>query len=218
MSIQRLGCAQSRLSSSLAKVIMGFGIVIIFWLFGATIFLVAFLVFAGLGIYGHKKKKSILKWIGIIPASSIVLIGVALVGLIGYGTILSMFPSNVYESVFGISPPDSVTELKSDTFWFADTGSTYLTFKIPEAELSVIIPQRLEEKSPDDFKGNMWHVSGSDAPSWWKFTINQNWKYFQRQHTYANRPVCHRGFASEDEYIGYDTSTNTVYYRFLGID
>ena len=197
---------------------MGPGIVIVFWFFVASIFAGIFSVFAGLGIYGHKKKKSILKWIGIIPASGIVLIGIALVGLIGYSIISSMFPSNVYESAFGTSPPDSVTELKSDTFWFADTGSTYLTFKIPETELSVIIPQRLEEKSPENFERSVWGMSDSDTPSWWKFTVNQNWKYFQRQHTYADRPAGHRGFASEIEYIGYNINTNTVYYRFLGID
>jgi phosphotransferase system glucose/maltose/N-acetylglucosamine-specific IIC component len=109
---------------------MGSGMVILFWLFLAGIYGCFFLVFVGLWFWGRKKNITWLKWLGGIPASIMLLIAVLLTALIAYGIHQTKNPEYVFKEAFGVEKPNSVSNIQSSYYQFADTGITYIRRRI----------------------------------------------------------------------------------------
>jgi hypothetical protein len=198
---------------------MGAGIVILFWLVILIIFGFICLSLILLSFLGWKNKWRWLKWIAGIPAAMIIICGILLVSLIIYGVIDSMNPRSIFKRTFGHSPSNEVSSIQSNFYWFADTGSVYLTFKTTEKEFRRIVPDGLIEKTMEEMRREMPNEGGSEAPVWWSYRADQTRLNFLRHDANHGKPEpAKKGFYYEVEYFTYDPSTQRAYYRFLGID
>ena len=193
---------------------MGSGFVIIFWGIILAFFALVWLGLVALTILGWNKKKAWLKWCAGIPAVIMLLIGVTLGGFIASGILRSMNPKAVFKDTFGVPPAPVVADIKSDVYWFADTGSIYLRFKTTEDDFRKLKLKGLVERTMDKMKEEVPFEIGSKAPVWWTYEYRTDWIYLLRQGSYAKQ----NGFISETEYFAYDRKNQLAYYLFLGID
>jgi hypothetical protein len=198
---------------------MGPGIVILFWLVVAGIYGFIFLVLAGLCILGWKKRWIWLKWLTGIPAACMALLAISLTLLLTCGILRSMNPRSIFKDTFGESASAEVKDIHSKMWWFADTGSVYLTFKTSETEFRRLVPSGLTERTAAEMERETPGESGSSAPSWWTYRYQSGWIYFLRNDdNFGQDKPAKKGFFNETEYFAYDPNTKTAYYRFLGID
>jgi hypothetical protein len=195
---------------------MGPIFVIIFWLFLASVYGIVFLAFAGLCILSWKKHWTWLKWITGIPAAFMVLLAIFVMALFTYGIIDSMNPRSVFKNTFGEPPSSEVNDIHSNVWFFADSGSIYLTFKTSRSEFLRLVPPGLTKQTLEDIKKTAFEISSED-PSWWTFRYKSDWTYYLHS-GYGLGYRGKHGFASETEYYAYDPNTSTAYYRFIGID
>jgi len=198
---------------------MGPGFVILVWLILAGIYGALVLVFLGLWLYGKKKNWRWLKWLAGIPAMGMTLAAVSGVSLLIYGVIDGCHPSSVFRNTFGTAPSAQISELKSDLYWFADTGSVYLRFKTIPEEFQRLIPEGLAKATQKEISDlSLFYQDGS--PSWWNCQVNAHWIYYLREdHRHGSKDgPSKKGFYSETEIFAYDPETQTAYYHFSGID
>jgi len=196
---------------------MGAGFVILFWGVILGILTLIWVGLVALFVIGWKKKKSWLKWCAGIPAVLMLLVGVSGGGIMIYGMVCSTNPNVVFEDTFRVAPTNKITNIKSDLYWFADTGSVYLQFTTPEDEFQRLIPEGLSKRTMQQMKEEVPMDLGAEKPSWWTYETRSDWLYFLRLDSGGNKPS-KRGFYSETEYYAFDPKSQTAYYRFLGID
>ena len=196
---------------------MGPSFVILFWLILAGIYGFIFLSLTGLCILGWRKHWIWLKWITGIPAACMALLAIAVAALFVYGIIDSMNPRSAFKATFGEPPSTEVQDIHSSVYWFADTGSIYLTFKTTESEFRRLVPSGLTERTAADMAKDTPYESGSNVPVWWTYRHQSGWIYFLRNDFGRDKPA-KKGFYCETEYFAYDPNTKTACYRFLGID
>ncbi|MCX6854953.1 MAG: hypothetical protein NTV80_08625 [Verrucomicrobia bacterium] len=196
---------------------MGAGIVIIVWSLILGISVLIWIALAGLAFFGWKQKKRWLKWCAGIPAALLLVLGIAVGGFIVYGTLRSMSPVAVFKDSLGVPPPASVSDIESDIYWFADTGSVYLRFKISESDFRKIVPSDLAQRTMQKMKEDVPTELGAESPKWWTYEYKNDWIYLLRDTSNSGSPG-RKGFYSETEYFAYDPKTEIAYYRFLGID
>ena len=196
---------------------MGAGVVILMWLIILGFFAVIWGILVAATIYGWKRKKMWIKWCAGVPAA-LMLFGGLLAGILTvYGLIDSMNPKSVFENTFGTPPSPSISDIKSNLYWFADTGSTYLRFNISEVEFRKLMPSGLTECTMQKIKADLPTETGSKIPTWWTHDYQPGWLYFMRDDFNKEQPQ-KKGFHSELEYFIYDPNSKTAYYHFLGID
>ncbi len=189
---------------------------ILFWLILCAIYAGIFLFFAGLTILGWFKKWRWLSWLAGIPATLMVVLAVVVAGLYCFVIIDSMNPRSVYANTFGVKPAADVTDIQSDLYWFADTGSTYLKFRTTEDRFRSLLASDLSPITPEEL-GN-YGLAGSSTPDWWDLKNDaEGWLYYFREHNHAD-DVADSMFAAEWELMAYDPGTGFVYYHFIGID
>lgn len=196
---------------------MGPGLVLLFWLFLGAIVFAVFSAFLLVAIYGHKNNRTILKYIGAIPASFIAILMIGFVVLVVYGIVSSMNPHSNFRTVFNEAPGDLVSEVDSKVFWFGDTGSIYLGFRTTEEEFLRLVPEGLNPLGVQAFKREMPRQTGKDIPEWWKMDVVVDDLCYLREHDDRSGPG-KKGFYYETEYYVYDRSAGYAYYRFIGID
>ncbi len=193
------------------------GFVMIIWSVLAGIYGIIFLSLFAATLYGGKRKKKWLKWGAGIPAGLMAVAAVLAIFSIGYAIVDSMNPNSVFKNTFGEQPSDAISDIKSDYYWFADTGSIYLRFRTSASEFHRLIPDGLTSRTMFAMQSDSPGELGFQAPSWWTYTFNQNWIYFLRD-DFNRRSPGKIGFYSETEYFAYDPKEKLAYYRFLGID
>ena len=196
---------------------MGAGFVIFIKLFLAGIYAIIFAVLSLLALSAHRKKQAWLKWLAGIPAGAMVILGIFSGVIFVRGIIDAMNPRSVFEKSFGEAPSDAVADLKSETYWFADTGSIYLRFMTNEHEFRRLVPSRLELRTTTEMQENTPHEIGSEPPPWWSYRIDNDWIYYLRENT-DRGSTGKSGFAGEMEYFAFDPMEEYAYYKFLGID
>ncbi len=196
---------------------MGPAFVILFWLFALAFVGFIWGILVLLAMYGWKKGWGWLKWGAGVPAVLMVVCGILLVGVIGYGIVDSMNPKSVYKSAFGQAPAPAVKGLKSSVYWFADTGSIFLTFETSEEDVRRLVPAGLIEKSMAEMQ-EVIPEKEDNCPSWWAYKLAPDWVYFLRDARLGKFKPSRKGFYNETEYIAYDRNHGRAYYRFVGID
>ena len=198
---------------------MGAGIVILFWLAVAAIYLFIVAVFCGLFLLGWFKKWMWLRWLAGLPAAGMLLLAVLVTAGAIIGAAVFQKPTNVFKRAFDESPSSNVSDIQSSIFWFADTGSVYLRFHTTASEFRRLVPGGLVSHSSEDMRQHTPIESGTEPPTWWTYQLNPRWIYFLRHDSGSiEHGPARRGFYSETEYFAFDPATGTAYYRFLGID
>ena len=200
---------------------MGPAFVILFWAVLAAIYGLIFLFFAGFFILSCVKRWRLLKWLTGIPAAGMVLLAISIAVIMAfmftYVFFVSMSPKHVFKDTFGEPPSSKIHDIQSNVWFFADTGSIYLTFKTSESEFRRLVPSGLTELKMKEMRQETPSEGGTDPPSWWTYRYEPDWIYFLCREM-RRGDLRKKGFASETEYYAYDPDTKTAYYRFLGID
>ena len=196
---------------------MGPGIVILIWAFVFGIIGIIWLGLVALSILGWWKKNRWLKWGAGIPAGLMALTSLVIAGLILYFIIRSTIPSYVFDDTFGESARENVSAIESKVFSFADSGSVHLRFNTSKSGFTALILDDLLPVSTDEFRRSIGYQSPSSQPEWWTLSIEPEWTYYLRKNNDRSAPG-KNGFYYEIEFMAFDPSTQTGYYRFLGID
>lgn len=195
---------------------MGPAFAILFWLIVSAVYGAIFLFFAGIFIVSWFKKWRWAAWLTGIPAGLMVIFAALLIGLYGFVIIDSMNPRSVYKNVFEAEAPTDVKDIKSDLFWFADSGTTYLKFNTTEERFKSLIPDDLSQTTPEEL--SRFGFGSGDRIEWWDFRKDApNWIYYFREHGHNDR-VSGSNFAAEWELMAFDPETGNAYYHFTGID
>ena len=133
-------------------------------------------------------------------------------GLIVYGTIQAMRPAVVFAQAFGQKPPAGVSNIRSKYWFFADSGTIYLKFNCPAAVFKGLVPAGLPQVPRNETQWLRWE---DGAPRWWSAALKgATVEVFSSESPYG----AGKHFASESELWAYDQTTQTAYYRFIGID
>jgi len=192
---------------------MGPGFVIFFWLIVAAILGAIWLGTLVLFVVAWKKRWRILKWLAGIALSGGVVVALAAGVLVTYGLVRASIPRYVFADVFHAKPTESVQDIRTKVFWFADTGSIYLRFQTDIDTFRRLVPKDLHKVTRQEFEEKRWQESNG-YPSWWQSTFSSSDEiYFQ-----ASEIGHGKKFASETTWMAYDSKHQIAYYRFLGID
>ena len=196
---------------------MGPGVVILLWLFLAGIYLAAVVGFGGLCFFAWRKGWKVVKWVSGAVAGALIAFAVFVIGIVAWGFLRSFNPENVFEDTFGAEAAAQVTNIQSDVYWFADTGSVFLRFHTTQQQFLAMVPEGMERKNSEQVDRET--PSGNDSsPKWWDYRLQPDWIYFFRLHTHeANKPG-RKGFYFEVEIYAYNPNEQAAYYSFLGID
>ncbi|MHB1326215.1 MAG: hypothetical protein ACYDGS_09745 [Thermoleophilia bacterium] len=192
---------------------MGPLFVILGYLIVTAIFAVFWIASLLTFIIGRIKKVRWLTWLGGIPLISLTLIGVLVIGLIGYSFIRSQNPCYVYEDTFQEDPSTDVTEIQSNSWSFADEGHVYLRFRASDETFQRILPKQLERVSYKQYKRRM--SDGLSYPDWWILPTETTSEIYYLHDSWFGGG---KRFASETTLMTYDASTSTIEYYFMGID
>lgn len=194
---------------------MGPGFVIIIWVLLLAAVCAAWLVALLLLVLGWKKKWPWLKWPAAVPVVLLPL-GVALAAcLFVYGIIRASIPSCVFKDHLNSVIPADVSALRSQIFWFADTGHTRLKFECSETTFEKLVPEDLRDHraSSEDLRSS---YNSTAAPRWWRNPASFDIIYHRAESTFdGGKP---RVFASEATTFCYDRGTREAQFEFLGID
>ena len=191
---------------------MSAGLVAFFWLILAGIYGFIWLIFLTLFIVGKIKKSRVLSWIGGVPLALSTTFALIFLGTVAWGIISVSKPSNVYKITFGTPPPADVTDLQSQYWYFADTGSTYLKFKTSPATIKKLTANNWHQLTKEKLKGeNFENLESDDTPSWWKPRKTSSTLVYTASMRFND-------FASEEETLIYDPANQQTYYTFIGID
>lgn len=201
---------------------MGPGFALLVWLILAGLFAVVWLTAFLLWRLGRRRKWPVLAWPAGLATAALSLLGIFVAGVIAVGLLRSMNPKCVFEDCMNAKTTPGTSDIKSRVFDMGDTGSVYLSFRIPEGELRGIVPDRMQPSSMADWDTAMALNIDDGAPDWWKLdrTPKPHYLAWLRVHDGSTPGGPHggKGFASETEYLVYDRNTQTAYYRFQGIE
>lgn len=195
---------------------MGPAFVILFWLIIAAVVGAIWLVSMAAFLASWARKRRFAKWVSAVPALGIPLLAVLVAGILAYGLVRSAIPSCVYRDVFHTAPGKDVSDIESQVFWFADTGSIWLQFKCDEATFRNIMPAGCRAAT-----SHTDHDAARDAlkeaPSWWKAGETLDAKVYIEESSHDDdRSI--KGFAFETLVIRYSPASRIAQYRFVGID
>ncbi len=196
---------------------MGAGIVLFFWLILVGLYGGAVLILCAIWVFAWRRQRKILKWLAGLSAAVMIIAAILVVALYGYAFIESSNPATVFRNSFGEPPSEVVSEIQSDLYWFADTGSVFLRFETTEEEFLRLVPEGLTRRTLTEIQNGLPGGSGIETPEWWKFRFEEDWAYFWRNDFNLKSPG-RRGFFSETEYYAYNPNDGLAYFRFLGID
>ena len=139
---------------------------------------------------------------------------VALAGLIFTGFIRSCIPSYVFKDEFHVKPPNDISDIKSSTWSFADSGHTFLRFKASREALSRLLPNHVQMIYYAEFKAKAdnW-MDDESPPSWWVNPTNG-------AEIYSIGPQHSEGRPHSGEFVVliYDASTGTADYYSSWVD
>ncbi len=192
---------------------MGAGFVIMFWLIIAAILGTIWLCTLVLFIVAWKKRWKVLKWLSGTAVVGGVVIALAAGGLLAYKLVRASIPSYVFTDVFYTKPTESVRDIKSKVFWFADTGSIYLRFHTDIDTFRRLVPKDLKRVTKQEFEEKKWQ-EGNKHPSWWQSTFSSSDEIYLQE----SEPGNGKTFANETTWMAYDSQRQIGYYRFLGLD
>jgi len=195
---------------------MGPGVVILFWLIVLGVVGALWLGLVALAVVGWQRRIAWLKWTAGIPAALMAAGGLTLAIAVAYLMIDSARPTRVFENSFGQPVPESVSDLQSRLWWFADSGSVYLRFQVDEETFRRLVLADLPARIPEEMRAEL-PGEGGGQPEWWDFTVAPGWIYYLRVESGGDKPA-KKGFYWETEYLAYNPATGRAYYRFLGID
>lgn len=192
---------------------MGPGIVILFWLVVAALFGGLWVASLAIFIVARKKNWRIAKWVSGVSFTGTSLLGILCLSLLSYGLIRAITPHFVFEEALGRKPPQNVTDIKSKVWWFADEGSTWLTFDADRVTFEALIPRNLQKMTLTEYQKVMGHYSGK-KPNWWHPLDDPDVEI------YFFSPPWGQGsrFASEETLMTFSPATQRVHYQFIGID
>lgn len=192
---------------------MGPGIVIIFWLIIAGIFGSFWIGALLLFLFSKKKNWPIIKWLSGFAVVGGIIIGIAMTSLLTYGFVRASVPKYVFADVFYSKPTNDIQDIKSKVYWFADTGSIYLSFSTDISTFRKLVPKHLPKSTKKEFE-NHGMVGSSAHPDWWLSTVSDS------DEIYFTPPRNGDGenFTYESEWMVYNFQRKMGYYQFLGID
>ena len=196
---------------------MGPGFVLIFWGFVFLVIAAIWLALVVTAIWGWRRKIVWLKWGAGIAAAMYAAGVVAVVGFFAFGVYWYSRPPEVFREAFREYPSREISELKSQQFFFADSGSVRMRFMTSPQEFKRLVPADLTMRSAEEVRRHLGIGSDTDL-EWWTFQIDPSWLYALREtERDANRPG-KRGFFWELEIFAYDPKSGAAYYIFSGID
>ncbi|MDP1581395.1 MAG: hypothetical protein Q8M02_14070 [Candidatus Didemnitutus sp.] len=152
---------------------MGPGIVILFWLFVAALFSGIWVVSLVVFLISRKKDWRIVKWLSGAALGGTTFLGLLCLSLMGYGVIRATTPKYVFEETFGSKPSPQVFDIQSKVWWFADEGSTWLSFKADSATFESLVPKHLSRMSSEEYKKVAGYYSG-ELPTWWQPPLDES--------------------------------------------
>jgi hypothetical protein len=192
------------------------GMLILFILLVSLI--IALAVGIGFLVWGFIKKNMVLKLVGTGITIPLVSLGL----LITYALYNANQPESIFEDAFRELPTEGITNLKTQSYGFADSFSTFIQFNASKDEFLRLAPKNLEKVTSDTFEQEKVHT---DVPEWWTLNINTNGIYYGRVKDSEGTkygipcdcgPDC--GFAFEDEWYIFNPDTQQVNYVNMGID
>lgn len=183
---------------------MGIGFVFLVWVAAAILLLAAYLILSALA-----KKFPRAALLRKVFVAFVAALAIPLALWVTFNFVAGFFPSRVFESSFGFSPPSTVSELKGSESDFGDSGSAYLCFRTDEATFEKIIRSRpFIEVRPDEMKAD-YHGGGPN--DCWKPDAGSKTRRFE----VSNLPVAYQHAGGE---LLYDESTGRVYFQWDGVD
>lgn len=189
---------------------MSAGFVLVIWLLIAAVYGSFCLLFFVLYAIGKKKGIHSLMWAGGIPFIASAGFAVFCLGLMGYGFYTTSRPATVYEMTFGSAPSSDVTNIQSNYYYFADTGTTFLKFKASPATIAKLTAKGWTRLNAQGNQNAGPHT-GTQTPEWYKPKITDTTVIYTAEKRIGD-------FASESETLVYDRVTKQAYYDFVGID
>jgi hypothetical protein len=192
------------------------GMLILFILLVGLI--IALAVGIGFLVWGFIKKNMVLKLVGTGITIPLVSLGL----LITYALYNANQPESIFEDAFRELPTEGITNLKTQSYGFADSSSTFIQFNSPKEEFLRLAPKNLAKVSSDIFEKEKVHTN---VPEWWTLNASTNGIYFGRVKDFDGTkygtpcncgPDC--GFGHEDEWYIYNPDTRQVNYSFIGVD
>jgi hypothetical protein len=164
-------------------------------------------------IAARRRKWRAVSWVMAVPVALMPLVGLGLVGLIGFAMIRGSIPRYVYEDTFRQPPSADVRNIKSKNWGFADSAHVFMRFETSPDTFRRIVPEEMQKVTFAEYQRRM-PGSNVSAPEWWAPPTERTSEIFLRVPEWGSG----RRFASESELLTYDPSTQTVMYSFLGID
>jgi hypothetical protein len=192
---------------------MGPGFVILSWLIIAGILGIVWIGALILFLISWKKKWRILKWLSGLAVAGGIVFALVIGSFLTYGLIRSSVPKYVFADVFHSKPTNEIRDIKSKVFWFADTGSIYLSFQTDISTFRRLVPKDLPKVTKAEFEEKGWHESG-EHPSWWLSVVSDSYEIYFEATEFGKGKT----FATETKWMVYDFQRQIGYYRFLGID
>ena len=193
---------------------MGPAFVIIFWLILAGVFCALWMGSFLLFKTGRHRKSFAMTGIGAVVLTMLTVAAVALAGLIFTGFIRSCIPSYVFKDEFHVKPPNDISDIKSSTWSFADSGHTFLRFKASREALSRLLTNHVQMIYYAEFKekADNW-MDDESPPSWWVNPTNG-------AEIYSIGPQHSEGGTHSGEFVVliYDASTGTAEYYSSWVD
>jgi hypothetical protein len=189
---------------------MGPLFVIVLWLIAAGIFgilwvgsLVAFLV-------GKRKRKRLLKWLGLMPLTGLTLLALLIACVFAVGIIRAVTPKYVFADAFGEKPSADIVNIRSKAWSFADSADVFLQFQTTPETFHRLIPKELKR-----FNGNSRHGSiDHDWPTWWRSIDPATSEVYILETDFGEG----KRFATETIIMMYDPQNRIVQYHYQGID
>jgi hypothetical protein len=187
---------------------MGPLFVIIFWLIFVSFFTILWIGSLILFLVGWRKKKRLLKWLGLAPLAGLTLFALLIAGVFAVVVVRMITPKYVFADSFGEKPNADVVNIRSKVWSFADEGDVYLQFQAPPETFHHLMQKRL--KGP--VANSPYLIDGSDRPNWWRSVDPANSEIYVWRNPGEGR------FASETILMTYEPRDRIVQYHYVGID
>lgn len=192
---------------------MGPLFVLILWLVIAAIlgaiWMVAFVLF----ITFRKDGLKIGTWLSGSVVVALPSIGLLLVYVTVYDVVRASIPACVFKDTFQSAPGDSVRNIDSKVWKFADAGSVYIRFETDIDTFRRLVPEGLPKATKEEFEQK--RMGGNSVPpTWWKPPFAAGDEIYLCNTGFGHGKV----FASESTIFTYDAQHHVAYYHFIGID
>jgi hypothetical protein len=161
----------------------------------------------------RKKQWKLAKWFSGSVVVTMPLLGFILVSVKAFGIVRASIPQYVFKDTFHRPPGESVRNINSKVWRFADEGNVYIRFETDIGTFRKLVPEGLPKVTKEEYEKKGWSES-SDPPSWWKPSFAPSDEIYLTATDFGNGKT----FASEMTIYTYDTKSQVAYYHFLGID